>query len=600
MTGSKRTGGESSFQKDKSKEALPAPQKKTKNRLDRGMRRDPTPPPPNPHGMDEDIARWILEYLLRQPSISNQVIDSLLSTLPISNANLRLKKTLLFRQIESEYSHRSPSENILDVLEHIEELDHQDGKEVTCSESMKAAYCAVAVDCTVKFLEDDGDNNGGPYFEKVQSIWRERIAGLAISENGLVSEELLGWKDRVEAAMWDSDVRFTIFRRNTRYEAVKAVRLYVKEAWRDLGPTFLEVAAEMMRKMELDEQELCGRGPSPSLVVEEVGSVINTCRELVVYDHLAVIETVEGGVVEAESGGAGHGGESSMMRKPAGGDKVETLKKGTPHRLKHVAAHGRRTGGVGTGSSKGANIVDTIVDTSGVQDHTHFNQYRYRPNPDVNKVHETLRSSSAKLSQVVYDPLPEAMFIAETACSNREAQKVDINAAIQNKKGSTSAAAVEGIEERAVQNDPHVDDALEDSHRIYDSAETGGEDGDRTSQNHGTQNTQRKRSLMERNSTAHVSEWDDSIDESASGLSMMPSSNTRDMSLTKKNGVVRISRRRQKKRWTADEEAALRTGVEKFGVGNWKLIHTAYNSRFQDRTDGDLKDKWRNLMKSSG
>jgi len=40
----------------------------------------------------------------------------------------------------------------------------------------------------------------------------------------------------------------------------------------------------------------------------------------------------------------------------------------------------------------------------------------------------------------------------------------------------------------------------------------------------------------------------------------------------------------------------LEKGVEKFGVGQWKKIrlHYKFNSR---RTNTDLKDKWRNLLK---
>ena len=50
--------------------------------------------------------------------------------------------------------------------------------------------------------------------------------------------------------------------------------------------------------------------------------------------------------------------------------------------------------------------------------------------------------------------------------------------------------------------------------------------------------------------------------------------------------------------FTAKEVEYLEEGIEKFGVGNWKEIikHYKFNPR---RTNQDLKDKWRNLMKYS-
>ncbi|PON96189.1 Telomeric repeat-binding factor [Trema orientale] len=58
----------------------------------------------------------------------------------------------------------------------------------------------------------------------------------------------------------------------------------------------------------------------------------------------------------------------------------------------------------------------------------------------------------------------------------------------------------------------------------------------------------------------------------------------------------------QKQKWTPEEEEALLAGVAKYGTGKWKNIikdpdfaHTLCN-----RSNIDLKDKWRNLSVSSG
>ncbi|KAK9748138.1 hypothetical protein RND81_02G038400 [Saponaria officinalis] len=52
-----------------------------------------------------------------------------------------------------------------------------------------------------------------------------------------------------------------------------------------------------------------------------------------------------------------------------------------------------------------------------------------------------------------------------------------------------------------------------------------------------------------------------------------------------------------KQKWTAEEEQALRDGVDKYGAGKWKCIHSdpAFSNVLHSRSNIDLKDKWRNL-----
>ncbi|GKE03746.1 telomere repeat-binding factor 1-like protein [Tanacetum coccineum] len=49
--------------------------------------------------------------------------------------------------------------------------------------------------------------------------------------------------------------------------------------------------------------------------------------------------------------------------------------------------------------------------------------------------------------------------------------------------------------------------------------------------------------------------------------------------------------------WTSEEEQALYAGVEKYGTGKWKknLKDPRYSDILVDRSNVDLKDKWRNL-----
>ncbi|CAD6239771.1 unnamed protein product [Miscanthus lutarioriparius] len=52
-----------------------------------------------------------------------------------------------------------------------------------------------------------------------------------------------------------------------------------------------------------------------------------------------------------------------------------------------------------------------------------------------------------------------------------------------------------------------------------------------------------------------------------------------------------------KQRWTSEEEAALRAGVARHGVGNWRMIlnDPELSSTLRYRSNVDLKDKWRNM-----
>ncbi|XP_004511827.1 telomere repeat-binding factor 2-like isoform X2 [Cicer arietinum] len=52
-----------------------------------------------------------------------------------------------------------------------------------------------------------------------------------------------------------------------------------------------------------------------------------------------------------------------------------------------------------------------------------------------------------------------------------------------------------------------------------------------------------------------------------------------------------------KQKWTAEEEAALKAGVVKYGAGKWRTILTdpEFSTILRMRSNVDLKDKWRNI-----
>ncbi|KAF7817276.1 uncharacterized protein G2W53_031245 [Senna tora] len=200
--------------------------------------------------MDPDIARWILEYVLRS-SLPDSDAKKISDVLPISVMDSRVRKTMFLRSIQSEVSSASITESILDTFEMIEELDRVDGIAIT--ETMKQAYCAVAVECTIRYLDtspDDNNNNQRFYSEAVERIWRSRIrqmeAATASGEGSdLWTAELKNWGDEIDAAFWDSEVHKRLVFINSRQIALRKVRVYLAETWQIMGPPFLELAATM-------------------------------------------------------------------------------------------------------------------------------------------------------------------------------------------------------------------------------------------------------------------------------------------------------------------------------------------------------------------
>ncbi|XP_020093223.1 uncharacterized protein LOC109713512 isoform X3 [Ananas comosus] len=215
--------------------------------------------------IDPDVAAWILDFLLRQ-TLDDSLVHRLILSLPIPapSPSSPLHRTLILRRLSSDLSRRSLSPRTLHSLELLSSLPRP-----SSAAALRAAYAAVAADLTVKPLrpssrggDDDGGGGGGgegggegEFYDAVNRIWNCRVADLeaaaegaegAEAAAGLVSPELRATRREMEEAVVDATVRAGLVVRYTEERAFQAVRVYLEEAWKELGPSFLELAAEAL------------------------------------------------------------------------------------------------------------------------------------------------------------------------------------------------------------------------------------------------------------------------------------------------------------------------------------------------------------------
>ncbi|EEF43704.1 uncharacterized protein LOC8275316 isoform X2 [Ricinus communis] len=478
--------------------------------------------------MDPGITCWILEFLARQP-ISQLLLNKILTNthIPIASINNpRFKKALLLRSIHDEIANGSASsETILQSLETIEELDN-----THIADSMKLAYQAVAVDCTLKWVIEKHDK--GQFFKAVKRIWRGRIERLeSLKKSELVTDELKEIKQEIEAALWDSNARKRLLDRNIKSESLRLVKDYLNEALDKRGPSFLELAAKVETEMK-----------------------------------------------EKQKGAVQVGLESAVVDGPAG---RESLKNDMPDTFC------QRPGG--------------IKDTE--RAHMNILSFKYNPllTPEVTKVKEALKSSSLELKALVEDPLPNALHLSEALIAEEKRKALAKETAVKTWSGK-------GVDVPNPSISPVISQAAK---RILNPVPSAEELNLPVTQTMKTntmisvsshQNIDPKRSLMDCNSTARTFEWDDSIDgspeETANPISRFELNGPRRKAVSSlKNNITKFARRRKIKRWSVEEEDALRESVQRFGRGNWKLILNSKRHIFVDRTEVDLKDKWRNMTR---
>ncbi|BAT99471.1 hypothetical protein LR48_Vigan03g314900 [Vigna angularis] len=126
----------------------------------------------------DDSGHCVLEVLLRRSDTEDRAnkIKDLLRIISLSDLDSHTKKTILLKTLQNHLSSLSINETLLKTLELLEELFRYDAFPVTAT--MSAAYCAVAVECTLRYLQLQVKiyRDNPPYFRAVNRIWRDRIS----------------------------------------------------------------------------------------------------------------------------------------------------------------------------------------------------------------------------------------------------------------------------------------------------------------------------------------------------------------------------------------------------------------------------------------
>ncbi|CAL9120442.1 unnamed protein product, partial [Musa textilis] len=410
------------------------------------------------------------------------------------------------------------------------------------SESIAAAYRAVALHCVIDALSVSEDN--GSFRAFVDGLF-SRVAYLErLGPAILAAEPLRELRMEIEPAAGSGLVRASLLQRerDTRQEALDATRVYLKSATEELGPPFLELTADIVVRNGIELG-----GPSGEAFTEM-------------------------GEKDEDSGIRSGVAESTFGLSDA------------------VLDHG----------VKEEDDIDREQDAA-MQLGKPSDKFDALLTPEVEKVANALKSSCTDLYQVVVDPLQDAIMQADEILKSRlvemtngmEQQEIQHQVGARRlvsavEKGAKENSADETMEQSRKNDSPDVDGTTEQIHAGINRT--------------GICNTHwvPKQSLMDWNPTVHTYEWgEDSIESSSlvpSEKVCLPSPKRRKVSPLIKMEEKKFARRRKVKRWSLQEDT-LRKAVEKHGKGNWKIILNCYSDIFEEGTEVDLKDKWRNMTR---
>ncbi|KAL1332407.1 hypothetical protein HN51_061221 [Arachis hypogaea] len=511
--------------------------------------------------MDPDIARWVAEFHLRS-SAPDSLVSKILRVLNLSGADPKLKKTLLLRTLRSQLCNASITETALEILEQIEAIDRNDA--VPIIDSMRRAYCAVAVECTVKFLAASYDGTtSGEYLSAVTRIWRGRVEELEQRQSELFFDEIARWRDDIEAALFDTRVSDRLKELNTRNDAFTEVRFYLQEVWETMGPSFLESVAEMTK----NKGKTKGKGKElPNVILNPVpetrvaGCTTGVCRNASGAEHARDHGVDDNGDDDNDGSRCMDGVEVKRAEGSVDGTQEPAKEKkarGNPQLQRKLPAFRRCSRGVKMSSAEELGTErswrknDTVL--SG----------------EVKTARESLKSSFSELRALVNDPLPEALDISDAVRSKLARKGTNHEQPMENHSRDVDVPNSNTC--RAII--PYQPKDAE--HKKSPSVRHSRVNAERPNSTEPNNTAHKRPSLMEPNGTSQTYEWNDSIENMPNGMQL----------------------RRKKRKWSSLEEETLRTGVQMFGAGNWKTIQSFYSDVFEHRLAVDLKDKWRNMMR---
>lgn len=202
--------------------------------------------------MEGGIRVWCLEHLVRKSSIETKLINQMISRISLSHANPRIKKTFILRALQDALSRPFIPEFMLPIFEVLEKLlrSRDSSNSNSIRAAMKAAYCSIAVECTLTYLAAGPSNPS--YRKAVNRIWKRRVHRMQNEGTSfLLSDELNQWKSEIEKSLLDGEVMKKLASIPfTRRDAVVKVQAFLAEARQNLGPSFLQSVA----KKQLDSR----------------------------------------------------------------------------------------------------------------------------------------------------------------------------------------------------------------------------------------------------------------------------------------------------------------------------------------------------------
>jgi len=188
-----------------------------------------------------DFVNRTLEYILHRvpdTEINGNMLKNSLRIGQVFGLEPRNKKTVFLKILQHYLSTHSITEPLLYTLELLAELFCCDASPVPAT--MTAAYCAVAVECTLKYLKLSRHHHNPLYLDAVNRIWRVRIALMNSSGSGkesvLLSGELEQWRKDIETSLLDSEVMERLASIDTKRDAMVKVKAFLDEARTDLEP----------------------------------------------------------------------------------------------------------------------------------------------------------------------------------------------------------------------------------------------------------------------------------------------------------------------------------------------------------------------------